>query len=323
MKCLKKQKVILAVLLLLLTSLLAISGSMPIIETVETFFNEHSHTHSHENGNRPHHHSFDFKRSITKQPSIPGKPDATIQPISQPVNKNLMEYKEAWKNLEKRADGHLTGNGYKHVGHPNESEIVNDMGPNNTPENLWKANSNFEQTFLKGPKGDKRTGPDGGWIYTIDDVTHESGYLSIVYFKIPKEDERNGRFYHGPSIKGNTLRTDGTPIKYEYFAPGINLSSFNVNQWYVSIGIILPYKEGGYAPAPTTIGGIYDLSTGEKIRPNKNFMMKPGITKQNHRTFQFYSNDSNSEILFARPGFYKMDDSEPTLEDILNLQNIA
>jgi hypothetical protein len=38
MRCLKKQKVILAVLLLLLTSLLAISGSMPIIETVETFF---------------------------------------------------------------------------------------------------------------------------------------------------------------------------------------------------------------------------------------------------------------------------------------------
>ncbi len=43
MRCLKKQKVILAVLLLLLTSLLSISGSMPIIETVETFFEVHSH----------------------------------------------------------------------------------------------------------------------------------------------------------------------------------------------------------------------------------------------------------------------------------------
>ena len=38
MRCLKKQKVILAVLLLLLISLLAISSFMPITETVETFF---------------------------------------------------------------------------------------------------------------------------------------------------------------------------------------------------------------------------------------------------------------------------------------------
>jgi hypothetical protein len=309
MRCLKKYKAILAVLLLLLTSLLAISGSMSIIQTVETFFELHSHEHSHENGNISHHHSFDFKM-----------PEVTS--ISQPVNKNLMEYKEAWKNLEKRADGHLSGEGYTHVGHPNESEIINDMGPNNTPENLWKANSNFVQTFLKKPEGDNRTGPDGGWTYTIDDVTHESGYLSIVYFKIPNENKKNGRFYHGPRIYGQTLKTDGTPIKYEYFASGKPLSKFNIDEWYVSIGTILPYKEGGYLPVPETIGGIYNLSTGEKIMTNKNFMMKPGITKQNHRTFQFYSNDSNSEILFARPGFYKMDGSEPTLEDILNLQNI-
>ena len=344
MRCLKKQKVILAVLLLLLTSLLAISGSMPIIETVETFIEVHSHEHEHENGNIPHHHSFDFKGSGSGSPAsrrstriarMSHGMSPTPSPesrsgtgpgsgfISQPVNKNLMEYKEAWKNLQKNKKGHLTGEGYTHVGHPNESEIINDMGPNNTLENLWKANSNFVQTFVKNPKGDKRTGPDGGWNYTINDVTHESGYLSIVYFKIPYQNKRNGRFYHGPSIGGKTLKINGIPIsRPEYFASGIKLFSFNVNEWYVSIGVILPYKEGGYSSAPETIGGIYKLSTGEKIRPNKNFMMKPGITKQNHRTFQFYSSNSNSEIFFARPGFYKMDGSEPTLEDILNLQNI-
>ena len=118
---------------------------LPIIQTVETFFELHSHEHSHENGNRPHHHSFDFKM-----------PEVTS--ISQPVNKNLMEYKEAWKNLEKNQYGHLTGKGYKHEGHPDESKIINNiMGPNNTRENLWKANSNFVQTFLKKPEGDKRT----------------------------------------------------------------------------------------------------------------------------------------------------------------------
>ena len=83
MRCLKKQKVILAVLLLLLTSLLAISGSMPIIQTVETFFELHSHEHSHENGNRPHHHSF----KPTSKPVIPvrpERPDVTILPIPGP-----------------------------------------------------------------------------------------------------------------------------------------------------------------------------------------------------------------------------------------------
>lgn len=80
MRCLKKQKVILAVLLLLLTSLLAISGSMPIIQTVETFFELHSHEHSHENGNRPHHHSFK-PTSKPVIPETPERPDVTILPI--------------------------------------------------------------------------------------------------------------------------------------------------------------------------------------------------------------------------------------------------
>jgi hypothetical protein len=315
MKCLKKQKVILAVLLLLLTSLLAISGSMPIIETVETFFNEHSHTHSHENGNRPHHHSFDFKGSGSTSQD---------KPIPQ---KNLMNYKEAWKNLKKRDDGHLSGNGYKHVGHPNESEIINVKGPNNKYENLWKASSNFVQNV----EGNRDTGPDGGWNYTINGVTPESGYLSIVYFKVPKKDKRKGKFYHGPAHNGGSLKTDGTPNGYEYFEDGIQLYDFKDNEWYVSIGIILPYREGGYSPdSPEleTIGGIYNLTTVKQFIPTnknkkyKNFMMNPDKTTQMHRAFQHYSPDPNSEIHFARPGFYKMDGSEPRLEDILNLQNI-
>jgi hypothetical protein len=304
MKCLKKQKVILAVLLLLLTSLLAISGSMPIIETVETFFNVHSHTHEHNNGNTPHHHSFDFKTP-------------EVGSISQPVNKNLMEYKEAWKKLEKRADGHLSGEGYTHVGHPNESEIINVKGPNNTFENLWKAHSSFVKN------DNNKTGPDGGWIYPINNVTHTSGYLSIVYFKIPDENNRNGRFYHGCSKVG-TSNTDSSTNYNPYFTYK-NLSELEADKWYVSIGIILEHISGGYSPDSSeleTIGGIYDLSSKIKITSNRNFMMKLDATEQTHRTFQFYSKDINSEIYFARPGFYKMDGSEPSLDDILNLRNI-
>lgn len=277
---------------------------------MKLFFEVHSHTHNHKNGNRPHNHTFDFKGSGSTSQS---------GTIPQSVKKNLMNYKEAWKNLKKRADGHLTGNGYTHEGHPNESEIISDMGPNNTPEKLWKASSNFVKNETN------RIGPDGGWNYTINGVTPESEYLSIVYFKVPKKDKRKGRFYHGPAHNGGSLKTDGTTTGHEYFAPGILLSQFNVDEWYVSIGIILPYREGGYSPdSPEleTIGGIYRLSTREQFRPNKNFMMNPDKSIQSHKTFQFYSPDLNSEIHFARPGFYKMDGSEPRLEDILNLQNI-
>jgi hypothetical protein len=282
------------------------------LKQLKLFFEVHSHTHNHKNGNRPHNHTFDFKGSGSTSQS---------GTIPQSVKKNLMNYKEAWKNLKKRADGHLTGNGYTHEGHPNESEIISDMGPNNTPEKLWKASSNFVKNETN------RIGPDGGWNYTINGVTPESGYLSIVYFKIPDDSKKNGGLYHGCATGNKTLYTNGDTYTNPYFVGGTKLydKRFNVDEWYVSIGVILPYKEGCYppdSPELETIGGIYRLSTREQFRLNKNFMMNPDKSIQSHRTFQFYSTNPNSEIYFARPGFYKMDGSEPTLEDILNLQNI-
>jgi len=189
--------------------------------------------------------------------------------------------------------------------------LINEIGPFGNYEYVWKC--------LASGNG----GSDGGWNYDIDNVDYKFGYLSVVYFKVV--DDTSGKFNHG-CLQNGVFLTDGTtnisflrtPRTDNPYFVDISLSNFEENKWYISIGVILPYKSGGYSPAPTTIGGIYKLSTGEKLSTlHYNFMMKNTTTTQKHRAYLSYSSSNLSELHFARPGFYKINGTEPTLTELL------
>ncbi len=46
-------------------------------------------------------------------------------------------------------------------------------------------------------------------------------------------------------------------------------------------------------------------------------MMKENETIQTHRAYLFYSSSNLSELHFARPGFYKINGTEPKLTELL------
>jgi hypothetical protein len=115
--------------------------------------------------------------------------------------------------------------------------LVNEIGPFGDYEYVWKS-------LASGNSGNA----DGGWYYDIDNVDYKFGYLSVVYFKVV--NDASGRFYHG-CLPNGVFRTDGTTgsthprTDIPYFnRDGIAISNFVENEWYVSIGIILPYKSG-------------------------------------------------------------------------------
>ena len=182
--------------------------------------------------------------------------------------------------------------------------LVNELGPFGDYEHIWKCIS------------DSSNNNDGGWNYDINNVDHKFGYLSIVYFKITNNS--SGSIYHG-CRQSDTLNLDGSVNNDPYFISGQVITSsgnFNLNQWYLSIGVLLPYQLGGYT-SPITIGGIYNVSTGEKILSNTNFMMKENVTIQKHRAYLFNSTSTGAELNFARPAFYKINGTEPSLSELL------
>jgi len=177
---------------------------------------------------------------------------------------------------------------------------VNDIGPFGDYDYVWEATSL-----------DTTNNADGGWNYYIYNVNSKFGYMSVVYFKVVNNSD--GSFYHGCH---DCLNIDGTIQYNPYFVSGSNVTNYTLNEWYVSVGVILPYKSGGYS-SPSTIGGIYHLSTGYKVRTHTNFMMEENSTIQRHRAYLYYSTSIGSKIYFTRPGFYKINGTEPTLTESL------
>ena len=220
------------------------------------------------------------------------------------IKNNLMDT-DIWSTQNAGSIGTNFGNYSLNQNASGENNmLVNELGPFGDYEHIWKC--------LSSGNG----GNDGGWNYDINNVDHKFGYLSIVYFKITNNS--SGEIYHG-CRHNDTLNLDGSVNNNPYFVSGQLITSsgnFNLNQWYLSIGVLLPYQLGGYT-SPITIGGIYNVSTGEKILSNTNFMMKENVTIQKHRAYLFYSSSNDAELNFARPAFYKINGTEPSLSELL------
>ena len=85
--------------------------------------------------------------------------------------------------------------------------------------------------------------------------------------------------------------------------------------WCVSIGFIRANSDTGTA---NSVGGTYRCDTGVKVSSTyADFRMKSGSTIQQHRTYLYYSTASAASLSWAKPMFYVVDGSEPTLSSII------
>ena len=162
------------------------------------------------------------------------------------------------------------------------------------------------------PSNDASSDADGGWDMDIYNVHHSKAYRSIVMFQVT-DDSTSGTFYHG-CHGSHTLNLDGTANSNPYFQTQ-SFANLVQGRWYISVGYIQPYQY----PSGTnsTRSGIYDCYTGKKVVAGQDYMMKSGSTRQRHRTYQYYSTDTNSSINWWNPRFEELNGNEPSIAELI------
>jgi hypothetical protein len=167
------------------------------------------------------------------------------------------------------------------------------------------------------PSNDASSDADGGWDMDIYNVHHSKAYRSVVYFQVT-DDSTSGTFYHG-CHGSHTLNLSGTANTNPYFHTQ-GFANLVQGRWYVSVGYIQPYQY----PTGTnsTRSGIYDCYTGKKVVAGQDYMMKSGSTTQRHRTYQYYSTDTNSSINWWNPRFEELNGNEPSIAELIQRVSI-
>ena len=184
-----------------------------------------------------------------------------------------------------------------------ENKIEYDIGPFGSRELVWmsipEAGSN----------------DDGGWNKDVNGFNNSAnnGFMSVVYVR-RDSGTASGTFYFGCS-QYETLNLSGSNNTNPYFR-SISVASLPTDVWCVAIGII--YAANDTTNTNSLLGGIYRLDTGFKITSATSFRQKTGSAVQRQRVYHYYSTSTTAQLDFAKPGFYTMDGSEPTLAEILD-----
>jgi hypothetical protein len=196
--------------------------------------------------------------------------------------------------------GYFGGN-FSSNGGSSENKIEYDIGPFGARELIWKT---IPETGNNS---------DGGWNKSMDGFNNSAanGFISVVYVKRSSSTSA-GTFYHGCS-GSSTNNLDGTANTNPYFhSPAI--SNLPENVWCVAIGVI--YAANDSNTTTSSLGGIYRLDTGVKISSSTTFRQKPSNTLQQQRVYHFYSTSPTAKLDFAKPAWYVVDGSEPTLSEL-------
>jgi len=156
---------------------------------------------------------------------------------------------------------------------------------------------------------------DGGWSKYITNLPGDDWtYMSTILVR-RVGSETSGQFYHGCDWD-NTLYQNGTAQTNPYFQ-SFGISTLPQDVWCLSIGFITGNGGGdnGTAGANTAVG-VFRLDTGAKIVNGNWFRMKDGSTQQVHRTYLYYSTNSNAHLQWRESGFYVCDGSEPSISQL-------
>lgn len=195
-------------------------------------------------------------------------------------------------------------------GSANENKVVWGIGPFGRRVKIWQARNN-----------DSVSNADGGWDKTILGLNSDAGYMSYVYIYIHETPNQSGRFYHGPIQGEHTKNLDGGKAGGASACCGGNpyfksplIKTLPQNKWLLSVGFIRANSDAN--STNSNAGGLFDLETGEKVMNYQDYKM--GTTDRNgHRTYLYYSTNSQDAVDWALPGFFELNSDCPTVEDLI------
>ena len=184
-------------------------------------------------------------------------------------------------------------------GSTSENKLTWKLTPYSSPGLTWESIN------------DAGSDADGGWNKYVNGLSSAKSYRSIVWVRRTNAST-NGSFYFGCD-GGNTLNLDNTANTNPYFfATGISTLA-TTNRWYLVVGYIHAYADG----STTSYSKMYDSITGQVVAGGTDYKMANGATRQMHRTYLYYSTDTNANLEWWGPRFEEINGNEPAISGML------
>ena len=185
----------------------------------------------------------------------------------------------------------------------NLSENNRELGKNHIGEEvvLWKATP------------DASSNADGGWNSGWPVALGTRSYRFSVWIK--KTNSNDGSTYFGFNANSSgSLRLNGTYHSNPYFMAG---DLPKLNRWYLLVGYVHKSSHTG----TTNTGGIYDGTTGEKVRTITDYKLKNTVTALRHRSYLYYDTNILDRQYFYAPRIDEITGNEPTLHELLKIND--
>ena len=197
------------------------------------------------------------------------------------------------------------------------SGSVSGFGQNGaTSENSRELGSNHlgEEVVLWKAIPDASSNADGGWntswIYGIDSNT---SYRYSVWIK--KTNSNDGSTYFGFNAnESGSLRLNGIYYSNPYFFAG---DLPELNKWYLLVGYVHKSSHTG----TVNIGGIYDGTTGGKVRTIIDYKLKNTVTALRHRSYLYYDTNTLDRQYFYEPRIDRINGNEPSIHELLQIND--
>ncbi|MEX0314457.1 MAG: hypothetical protein AB3N18_09795 [Allomuricauda sp.] len=154
----------------------------------------------------------------------------------------------------------------------------------------------------------------GGWLSDTFPIDHTKTYRFTVWMK--KQNATTGSEVFGTEaydVNGDdTVRNlSGSVNANPIFEAG---DVPNLNQWYLYVGFVHNSSYTG----TTSIGGVYDPATGNKVLDALDFKFSTNSVTAKHRAYYWNGENSADVLSFYDPTVYIVDGSEPTISELLN-----
>jgi len=150
---------------------------------------------------------------------------------------------------------------------------------------------------------------DGGFLTEWIPIDANRTYRFMVFCKRLSSD---GHYYFGLHSNGSVhaLTLAGADDTNPYFWTG---DSPEADRWYLSVG----YVHGSGTSVSLSMGGVYDMVTGAKIRSCVDFKWIAGTSQARLRTFLLNSAILNNAAWLWNPSIELCDGTEEPIESII------
>lgn len=219
--------------------------------------------------------------------------------FEQNYKSNLLDY-STWRL------GGTSASGFERNGQTYENEILIDKNPHGVNDVMWRAK---QQTTT--------TDSDGGFNTSKFDIDRTKAYRYSCWFN--RKVMGNGSFYfgtHGYNATGSVAlenMSSGAKNSNPYFKHGV---PHKQDEWFLIVGYVYP---AGTTKEYFTDSGIY-IKNGTKILTTSAFRWSIDAVKSNARAYLYYSSNLSTQQNIYRPRVDIMDDSQPSLKDLIKCQ---